>query len=77
MLLSRWGCPIGELCDLGKLAEHFEKVGRRSFFVSSEVRNVPVGVAKVRLFFHLLSAPLIPQSPKYFGDMLGQTIRIL
>ncbi|KAJ9662230.1 hypothetical protein H2201_006160 [Coniosporium apollinis] len=45
VLLSGWGCPIGELFDLEALAEHCKKVGRWSFFVTSEVCNVPGGVA--------------------------------
>jgi len=45
ILLSGWGCPIGELFDLEALAEHCEKVQRWSFFVTSEPCNVPGGVA--------------------------------
>ena len=45
VLLAGWGCPIGELFDLEKLAEHCHKIGRFSFFVSSEPCNVPGGVA--------------------------------
>ncbi|KAI1816689.1 hypothetical protein GGS20DRAFT_583203 [Poronia punctata] len=45
VLLAGWGCPIGELFDLEKLAEHCRKEGRWSFFVSSEPCNVPGGVA--------------------------------
>jgi len=45
VLLAGWGCPIGELFDLEKLAEHSQKTGRYSFFVTSEVCNVPGGVA--------------------------------
>ncbi|KAI1390916.1 uncharacterized protein F4822DRAFT_167000 [Hypoxylon trugodes] len=45
VLLSGWGCPIGELFDLEKLAEHCKKAGRWSFFVTSEPCNVPGGVA--------------------------------
>jgi hypothetical protein len=40
ILLSGWGCPIGELFDLEELARHCEKVKRWSFFVTSEVCNV-------------------------------------
>lgn len=40
VLLAGWGCPIGELFDLEKLAEHCRKAGRWSFFVTSEVCNV-------------------------------------
>jgi hypothetical protein len=46
ILLSGWGCPIGELFDLEKLAEHCEKENRYSFFVTSKVNNVPGGVAR-------------------------------
>jgi hypothetical protein len=42
VLLSGWGCPIGELFDLEALAEHCEKVKRWSFFVTSEPCNVGV-----------------------------------
>lgn len=44
--MSDWGCPIGELFDLEKLAVHCEKEKRWSFFVTSEVCNVPGGVAR-------------------------------
>lgn len=46
VILSGWGCPIGELFDLEALAEHCEKAQRWSFFVASEVCNVPGGVAR-------------------------------
>ncbi|KAI1173680.1 hypothetical protein F4777DRAFT_425850 [Nemania sp. FL0916] len=45
VLLAGWGCPIGELFDLEKLAAQCKAVGRWSFFVSSEPCNVPGGVA--------------------------------
>ncbi|KAL8822742.1 MAG: hypothetical protein Q9191_006528 [Dirinaria sp. TL-2023a] len=45
VLLSGWGCPIGEIFDLEKLAAHCKENNRWSFFVSSEVCNVPGGVA--------------------------------
>ncbi|KAI1358266.1 hypothetical protein F5Y08DRAFT_322220 [Xylaria arbuscula] len=45
VLLAGWGCPIGELFDLEKLAAQCQKEGRWSFFVSSEPCNVPGGVA--------------------------------
>ncbi|KAI0197268.1 hypothetical protein EV127DRAFT_329778 [Xylaria flabelliformis] len=45
VLLAGWGCPIGELFDLEKLAEHCRKEGRWTFFISSEPCNVPGGVA--------------------------------
>jgi hypothetical protein len=44
VLLAGWGCPIGELFDLEKLAEHCGKVKRWSFFVTSEVCNVSVSL---------------------------------
>ena len=40
ILLAGWGCPIGELFDLEKLAEQCKKMNRWSFFVTSEVCNV-------------------------------------
>lgn len=46
VLLAGWGCPIGELFDLEKLADVCERQQRWSFFVSSEVCNVPGGVAR-------------------------------
>jgi len=46
VLLAGWGCPIGELFDLEKLAEHCRREERWSFFVSSEVCNVVGGVAR-------------------------------
>ena len=46
VLLGGWGCPIGELFDLEKLAEKCKKEKRWSFFVTSEVCNVPGGVAR-------------------------------
>ena len=45
VLLAGWGMPIGELFDLEKLAEHCRREKRWSFFVTSEVCNVPGGVA--------------------------------
>ncbi|QDS75768.1 hypothetical protein FKW77_008723 [Venturia effusa] len=45
ILIAGWGCPIGELFDLEKLAEECKRLGRWSFFVTSEVCNVPGGVA--------------------------------
>ncbi|KIM95449.1 hypothetical protein OIDMADRAFT_45284 [Oidiodendron maius Zn] len=46
ILLSGWGMPIGEWFNLENLADHCEKVGRWSFFVASEVCNVPGAVAR-------------------------------
>lgn len=40
VLLAGWGCPIGELFDLEKLSEECKRLGRWSFFVTSEVCNV-------------------------------------
>jgi hypothetical protein len=40
ILLAGWGCPIGELFDLEKLAEHCKNANRWSFFVTSEDCNV-------------------------------------
>jgi len=37
--------PIGELFDLEKLAEQCKQEQRWSFFIASEVCNVPGGVA--------------------------------
>ncbi|RKU42089.1 hypothetical protein DL546_005528 [Coniochaeta pulveracea] len=45
VLLAGWGCPIGELFWLEKLAEECERQKRWDFFVTSEVCNVPGGVA--------------------------------
>jgi hypothetical protein len=45
VLLAGWGMPIGELFDLEKLADYCKKEKRWSFFVTSEVCNVPGGVA--------------------------------
>jgi len=51
VLLGGWGCPIRELFDLEKLAAHCKKVNKWSFFVTSEVCNVPGGVA--RYVYHI------------------------
>lgn len=53
ILLSGWGLPIGELFDLEKLSEHCKEVDRWSFFVSSEVCNVPGGVARYISFIRI------------------------
>ena len=45
VLLSGWGCPIGELFDLEELSRQCEREGRWSFFFVSEPTNVPGGVA--------------------------------
>lgn len=44
-LLAGWGCPIGEMFYLEKLAEKCRELGRWSFFVSSMPLKVPGGVA--------------------------------
>ncbi|KAI9811865.1 MAG: hypothetical protein M1827_005216 [Pycnora praestabilis] len=44
-LLARWGCPIGEMWDLEKLAETCRAKGRWTFFVTSSPANVPGGVS--------------------------------
>ncbi|KAL8298773.1 hypothetical protein RB597_007407 [Gaeumannomyces tritici] len=44
-LLAGFGCPIGELFHLERLAAHCREVGRWSFFVASEPCNVVGGVA--------------------------------
>ncbi|KIW08442.1 uncharacterized protein PV09_01345 [Verruconis gallopava] len=44
-LLAGWGCPIGEMFDLEKLAEKCRQLGRWTFFVSSVPLKVPGGVA--------------------------------
>ncbi|KAK4547676.1 hypothetical protein LTR36_000633 [Oleoguttula mirabilis] len=45
VMLAGWGMPIGELFDLEKLGAHCKKIGRWSFFLTSEPTNVPGGVA--------------------------------
>ncbi|PLB53677.1 hypothetical protein P170DRAFT_431496 [Aspergillus steynii IBT 23096] len=44
-LLAGWGMPIGELFDLEEVSAMCARLGRYKFFVSSEVLNVPGGVA--------------------------------
>lgn len=46
VILSGWGCPIGELFELEALAEKCKELQRWEFFVTSEVCNVPGGVAR-------------------------------
>ncbi|KAL9635945.1 MAG: hypothetical protein Q9164_003144 [Protoblastenia rupestris] len=46
ILLAGWGMPIGELFDLEKVAGHCKDIGRWSFFFTSEVCNVPGGIAR-------------------------------
>ncbi|KAK6436220.1 hypothetical protein LTR95_007588 [Oleoguttula sp. CCFEE 5521] len=45
VMLGGWGMPIGELFDLEKVGEMCKKEGRWEFFLTSEVCNVPGGVA--------------------------------
>ncbi|QSS56175.1 hypothetical protein I7I53_04319 [Histoplasma capsulatum var. duboisii H88] len=45
VLLAGWGYPTGELFDLDKPAEECARQNRYSFLVSSEVCNVPSGLA--------------------------------
>ncbi|CAM1503942.1 Fc.00g015330.m01.CDS01 [Cosmosporella sp. VM-42] len=45
IVLAGWGCPIGELFDLEALAEKCKQEKRWSFFLTSEVCNVPGGIA--------------------------------
>ncbi|KAI0024542.1 hypothetical protein F4780DRAFT_607489 [Xylariomycetidae sp. FL0641] len=45
VLLSGWGCPVGELFDLEALAAECARQRRWSFFVASEPCHVPGGVA--------------------------------
>jgi hypothetical protein len=73
VLLSGWGCPIGELFDLEKLAENCEKERRWSFFVTSEVCNVPGGVARYACYPYGMSLELIMywQSTEYISHILG------
>ncbi|KAI9699316.1 MAG: hypothetical protein M1836_002926 [Candelina mexicana] len=44
-LLALWGCPIGELFDLERLAQKCRERNRWTFFVSSAPANVPGGVS--------------------------------
>lgn len=45
VLLSGWGCPIGESFDLERLAERCRERQRWSFFFCSVPLNIPRGVA--------------------------------
>ena len=45
VLLSGWGCPIGESFDLERLAERCRERRRWSFFFCSVPLNVERGVA--------------------------------
>lgn len=40
-LLAMWGCPIGEMLDLEKLANRCRGTNRWTFFVTSAPNNIP------------------------------------
>ncbi|RAL15835.1 uncharacterized protein BO97DRAFT_383574 [Aspergillus homomorphus CBS 101889] len=44
-VLAGWGCPIGELFDLERLAAHCRETGRYEFFLASVPLKVVGGVA--------------------------------
>ncbi|KAL9068038.1 MAG: hypothetical protein Q9161_006483 [Pseudevernia consocians] len=44
-LLAMWGCPLGEMVDLEKLAQTCREKNRWTFFVTSAPANVPGGIA--------------------------------
>lgn len=46
VLLGGWGCPIGEFFALEELSEMCKQQKRWTFFLTSEVCNVPGGVAR-------------------------------
>ncbi|KAJ5883757.1 uncharacterized protein N7473_010643 [Penicillium subrubescens] len=43
-LLALWGCPIGEMWDLERLAEKCRERGKWTFFMTSAPANMPGGV---------------------------------
>ncbi|KAJ5658342.1 uncharacterized protein N7484_001991 [Penicillium longicatenatum] len=43
-LLALWGCPIGEMWDLEKLAKRCREMGKWTFFMTSAPANMPGGV---------------------------------
>ncbi|KAJ5975932.1 hypothetical protein N7481_009639 [Penicillium waksmanii] len=43
-MLSLWGCPIGEMWDLEKLAAKCRALGKWTFFMTSAPANMPGGV---------------------------------
>ncbi|KAK4179526.1 hypothetical protein QBC36DRAFT_72765 [Triangularia setosa] len=45
VMLAGWGCPLGELFDLEALAEEAKRQKRWSFFLTSEVINLPGALA--------------------------------
>lgn len=40
-LLALWGCPLGEMWDLEKLAVRCRDMGKWTFFMTSAPANVP------------------------------------
>ncbi|KAL9578169.1 MAG: hypothetical protein Q9212_005891 [Teloschistes hypoglaucus] len=44
-LLAMWGCPIGEMIDLEKLAKRCHETNRWTFFVTSSPNNTPGGIS--------------------------------
>ncbi|KAL8834501.1 MAG: hypothetical protein Q9205_003096 [Flavoplaca limonia] len=44
-LLAMWGCPIGEMLDLEKLAKRCHETKRWTFFITSSPNNTPGGVS--------------------------------
>jgi kynurenine formamidase len=45
VFLSGWGMPIGELWNLEQLAAECKRVGKWSFFLTSQPLDIPGGVA--------------------------------
>ncbi|KAJ5753037.1 hypothetical protein N7520_009954 [Penicillium odoratum] len=43
-LLALWGCPIGEMWDLERVARRCREMGKWSFFLTSAPANMPGGV---------------------------------
>ncbi|MCJ1261807.1 hypothetical protein MMC22_001675 [Lobaria immixta] len=43
-MLPLWGCPIGEMVDLEKLATKCRELNRWTFFITSAPANVPGGI---------------------------------
>ncbi|KAJ5553209.1 hypothetical protein N7494_002587 [Penicillium frequentans] len=43
-LLALWGCPLGEMWDLEKLAVRCREMGKWTFFMTSAPANMPGGV---------------------------------
>lgn len=40
-LLALWGCPLGEMWDLEKLAKRCREMGKWTFFMTSAPANMP------------------------------------